>query len=135
MCTLCKLAQDLWQWTIDRQLHLIAVHVPGWDNHDCKVDVLSLKLLHSTPEWELPLPLFAQPSAAVHVWVPLASHLYAARHYARLPQCVSWKPDPLAVATNASGTPAVEWENAYAFPPLSLVGRCLGRVRRERIGV
>ena len=126
---LCKLAEDLWQWAIDHELHLIAVHVPGRDNH--QADALSRKLLQTTTEWEIPLPLFAKIAAAVSV--PLILDLFAARHNARLPQYVSWKPDPLALATDAFSIPAVKWENAYAFPPFNLVGRCLIRVRQERI--
>ena len=44
---------------------------------------------------------------------------------------MSWRPDPYAMATNAFKASWVDLQ-AYAFPPFSLIGRCLQKVRQER---
>lgn len=45
---------------------------------------------------------------------------------------MSWKPDPGAVATDALSQ---TWNQVkgYAFPPFSLIGRCLSKVKREQV--
>ena len=58
--------------------------------------------------------------------------LFASRLSAQLPRCMSWKPDPGAVATDALSQPWGDNSN-YAFPPFSLIGRCLSKIRREEV--
>ena len=60
--------------------------------------------------------------------MPISENL-APRKYPAI-RYVSWHPDPFAVATDAF---QISWQGelGYAFPPFSLVGRCLTKVRRE----
>ena len=65
-------------------------------------------------------------------WGPLQVDLFAARHNAQLPQYFSFKPDPGAVAVDPF---AQDWLNLtpYAFPPFLMVGRCLQKIREEKV--
>lgn len=56
--------------------------------------------------------------------------LFASRLNNQLPRFVSWHPDPFAIETDAF---QISWQEelGYAFPPFSLVGRCLQKVREE----
>ena len=50
----------------------------------------------------------------------------------QLPQYFSFKPDPGTVAVDAF---AQDWSNLtpYAFPPFLMVGRCLQKIREEKV--
>ena len=124
---LCRLAQDIWQWAIHRKLNLMAVHVPGVDN--IRADFQSRHFRNVTTEWMLDMDVF---QGLTEMFRPLRIDLFAARHNAQLPDFVSWKPDPLAMATDAFSCPHL-WEEAYAFPPFNLVGLCLQTISRARV--
>ena len=57
--------------------------------------------------------------------------LFASRLNAQLPIYVSWMPDPTAWAVDAF---TLDWGrmNFYAFPPFSLVPRCLQKIRQDK---
>jgi hypothetical protein len=57
--------------------------------------------------------------------------LFAATWNRQLPQFVSWIPQPNASAVNAF---SLRWTDlhAYAFPPFTLIPRCLSKIKRER---
>ena len=57
--------------------------------------------------------------------------IFATRLNHQLPQYVSWRPYPFAMAMDAF---QVCWTNVegYAFPPFPLLGRCLQKVRQEQ---
>lgn len=124
---LCQLAQEIWQWAAHRQLNLVAFHVPGVDN--VRADFQSRHFQTATTEWMLSMEIF---QCLAEVYHPLNVDLFAARHNAQLPDYVSWKPDPLAQATDAFSCSHL-WEDGYAFPPFNLVGLCLQTVRQARI--
>ena len=65
-------------------------------------------------------------------WGPLQVDLSAARHNAQLLQYFTFKTDPGAVAVDAF---AQDWSNLtpYAFPPFLMVGRCLQKIREEKV--
>lgn len=58
--------------------------------------------------------------------------LFASRLFHQVPSYMSWKPDPGCLAVDALQQP---WGNhyRYAFPPFSLIGRVLAKVRREKV--
>ena len=45
---------------------------------------------------------------------------------------MSWRPDPGSIATDALSQPWMEIRG-FAFPPFSLIGRCLSKVKREKM--
>ena len=63
---------------------------------------------------------------------PCQIDLFASRLTAQLKTYMSWRPDPGVVATDALSQ---SWNQikGYAFPPFSLIGRCLTKVRREQV--
>jgi hypothetical protein len=50
----------------------------------------------------------------------------------QLPQFVSWRPDHLAVHSDAF---SISWQNrqGYAFPPFALIGRCIQQVMTQNV--
>lgn len=57
--------------------------------------------------------------------------LFATKENAKVSSFVSWHFDPLAHAVDAF---SIKWtdHNLYAFPPFSLIGRCLQKVEQEQ---
>ena len=80
-------------------------------------------------EWKLKKAVFKQVIAQLgHCNVDL----FASRLTTQLSKYMSWKPNPGAIATDALSQP---WDQmkGYAFPPFSLIGRCLDKVHREKV--
>ena len=69
-----------------------------------------------------------------HLLGPLSIDLFASRLLAQLPLYVSWKPEPLAMGTDAF---SMDWSNLpgkiYANPPWGLIGRVLSRAHSQRV--
>ena len=124
---LCHLAQEIWEWALSRSLVLVAVHVPGKSN--TVADHQSRHFQRTPSDWMLNPALFRELETLLG---PFKVDLFAARHNAQLKSYCSWSHDPWAIATDAFSMPAL-WENAYAFPPFHLVGRCLRLVREFRV--
>ena len=65
---------------------------------------------------------------------PLSTDLFANRLSSQLPVFVSWRPDPLAVATDAF---TQDWntlpEKLYATPPWGLIGRVLSQAHSQGV--
>jgi hypothetical protein len=81
-----------------------------------------------TSNWKLNHEIFTQIS---NMWGPFRIDLFADRLNCQVNKFVSWKPDPLALATDAF---QIQWrgEQAYAFPPFCLIGRCLAKIQKEQ---
>ena len=48
-------------------------------------------------------------------------------------QYVSWQPDPYSFAVDAFSISWSEYTNVYAFPPFSLVGPVLTKLRQDKV--
>lgn len=61
---------------------------------------------------------------------PIKLDLFEKRLNAQVKDCVSWKPDPMTVATDAF---MIKWTDrqAYAFPLFCLIPRCLAKIGKE----
>ena len=74
-------------------------------------------------EWKLCPQIFQRINAQ---FGPLLTDLFASRLYNQHPTFVSWKPDPLALATDGF---SLVWsdlpQKIYANPPWGLIGRIL----------
>ena len=124
-CSLCLLAIELWEWCIQRGIHLSAAHIPGEDN--LVADFLSRgKFLPS--EWTLN-PLIFQKICQVLVPRPdidlFASTLnfQLPKYCARCRDPHAWKVD--ALSFRWSGLPL------YAFPPFLILPTVLEKVAQE----
>jgi len=122
---LSKLAIQLWQWCLERNLSLSAAHLPGVSNYVADEES---RTIQSSAEWRLDQKMFCQ---ILKILGECNVDLFASRLNAQLEQYISWRPDPGAVGTDAFQLP---WDkySGYAFPPFCLIGRCLRKVREER---
>ena len=110
----CQLvAREIWLWAKERHIWLSADHIAGSDN--IIADFKSRNFKENT-EWKLSPEVFHKATAT-----------------SCCPECdlfASWFPEPGSWIVNAFSIPwwAIKF---YAFPPFSLIGRTLAKVRRE----
>ena len=62
---------------------------------------------------------------------PTPMDLFASRLSSKLPQYVSWRPDPAAMACNAFSLDWSQWKG-NVNPPWNLIGKVLAQVRSQR---
>ena len=122
---LASLAKNLWEWCLEHQIVLEAQHIPGILNIEADRE----SRIFVDNDWKLAPQVFDNLN---HVWGPLEVDLFATRLSKQLPRFVSWRPDPEAESLNAW---AQDWSKyrGYAFPPFSLVGRCLKQVQTQSV--
>lgn len=103
---------------------LSASHIPGSKN--VEADRESRNTNDST-EWSLSITVY---NNICQVWGPLQIDLFALRLNFKVPHYVSWRPDPGAEFTDAF---SFSWGPYYfyAFPPFSLITRCLQKIEEE----
>ena len=119
------MATIIWEWCIQRNIWLSATHIPGSDN--IQADKESRALRDST-EWSLSQEAFN----AIHDrWGPFDIDLFASRLNFKVPQYVSWRPDPGAQFINAF---LMDWKPHYfyAFPPFSVIANCLQKIEQDQ---
>ena len=123
---LASLAKNLWEWCLERQIVLEAQHIPGILNIEADRES---RIFVDNNDWKLAPQVFDNLN---HVWGPLEVDLFATRLSKQLPRFISWRPDPEAESLNAW---AQDWSKCrgYAFPPFSLVGRCLKQVLTQSV--
>ena len=122
---LSNLAIQLWQWCLERNLTLVAEHLPGVDN--CIADEES-RTIHSTTEWKLQRSTF---QLLIQTFGTCDVDLFATRLNTQLEKFVSWRPDPEAIGADALQLTWTNWKG-YAFPPFCLIGKCLKKVREDK---
>ena len=123
---LASLVFEIWQWCLQRQIHLSAQHIPGV--HNVAADEES-RVDRDMSDWKLSPAVFSQLN---NTWGPFEVDLFATLLTNQLPRFVSWRPDPEAEATDAF---TQNWSliKGYAFPPFNLVGRCLAQMRDQKV--
>jgi len=122
------LTRDLWMWSLERNIHITAVHLPGVLNTIADTD--SRQMLDRT-DWNLNPMIFQSIN---HLYGPLDVDLFASRLSTQCPLYFSWRPDPFALATDAF---LQDWtaRKCYANPPWNLVGRVLALVQSQQVQV
>ena len=80
-------------------------------------------------EWMPDHNLFEQITK--HLGLPVAN-LFASRVNHQIPEFVSWRPEPEAIATDAFNTPW-DFPLTYLFPPFYLIPMCLRKVMQEQV--
>ena len=116
---LASLVYEIWQWC----LHHSTAH--SWHLQQCGRQGIQsgqrLVRLETRPN------SLCSPQRAVG---SIGGGLFATQLTNQLPRYVSWRPDPEAEATD---TFSQDWSQirGYAFPPFSLVGRCLSQVQEQ----
>lgn len=119
---LTRIAHELWSWCWARGISVRAQHIPGHMNTEA--DQASRRVMDAS-SWKLCPFTFSRVNC---LWGPVHTDLFAdfsnhqVRHY------YSWKPDPQAAAVDALSQ---DWtgQGLYAFPPFSLVSRCIAKLQ------
>ncbi len=114
---LMSLTKNLWPWCMERNIMLQAQHLPG------RLNVVAdeeSRTLTDRSDWSLDCAVFGQLDA---LWGQLRVDLFASR-LTKQSVFFSWRPDPLAAATDAF---LQQWRSlaALANPPWNLVGKTL----------
>jgi ribonuclease HI len=119
---LCALLWRILTWCHQRNISLIARHIPGCLN--VIADQLSRRGQALHTEWSLHPQIF-QDICQIHGSPRI--DLFATRFNHKLPLFVSPVPDPLAIAVDAM---SMDWagEYVYAFPPLACIPQVLNKL-------
>lgn len=124
---LCNsVARQLCLWCYKRNIWLSATHLAGILN--VQADRES-RLNHDNSEWQLNKKCFDR---VTQIWGRPSIDLFATRLNNQVPQYVSLRPDPYAVAINALSINWGQYPLSYIFPPFCLVGKILQKVQLDR---
>ena len=106
---LTDLAKALWMWALSKDIVLSVELIPGDLNDVADAESRSMK---DRTEWKLHSKLFR---VIDQQWGSLEVDLFASRLSNQLPRYFSWRPDPLAEATDAFSQ---QWQQfrGYAYP-------------------
>lgn len=121
--SLNKIAKQIWEWCIPRNLWLFAEYVASKENPADEGSRLS----NLDTEWELAGYAFRRITAGLGV--PILD-LFASRINFKCKKYCSWERDADAIAINAF---TISWRDDfwYAFPPFSLINRILKKIKEE----
>jgi len=122
---LCQLVLTIWDWCIQRDVYLVAEHLPGKDNITADRESRSTR---DRCNWMLNPQVFQKIQWQMG---PLQIDLFASRLKKQLPNFYSWRPDPEAIATDAFNQ---DWEG-FANPLWCLIARCLSQINRQKARV
>ena len=123
---LSRLAVEIWNWCIERNLTIHAEHHPGIEN--VRADWESRHRTDSS-DWKLNRDVFLQLENKLG---PFSIDMFASRTNAQLLLYCSWKPDPAAVTVDGL---SISWKghHPYMFPPFVLIPRCLSKLHEEKV--
>ena len=121
---LVGIAKQLWEYCLQRNLMLTAEYLPGSKN--VQANRLSRDFPDSS-DWRLDPVVFKSLNSR---W-PCKVDLFASRWNRQLPQFISWKTDPDAMAVDAF---SIQWVGmkTFMFPPFSMINRCLAKILQEK---
>ena len=120
--TLSNLAVELWNYALNRNLIISAIHIPG------KLNVLAdhkSRIFKDSIEWMLKPNIFMGEVARL---VRPDIDLFASRVNHQIPEFVSWRPEPNAMAIDAFNL-TWNYHLSYLFLPFSLIPLCLKKYR------
>ena len=119
-------AKEIWEFCKENDMFITCAHIPGIEN--VVADRESRKE-HKQSEWMLNKNLFH--FALSYFNVPVDIDCFATRVNAQLEKYVSRHPDPYASVIDAF---SFNWkdQNVYVFPPFSLIGRVLQKLRVDK---
>ena len=123
--SLLAIVTKIFTWADQHDITLSACHIPGRLNVDAD---RASRTLNVDTEWMLSPQVF---NRLCHQFRTPDIDLFATVLNAQLPIFASWKPDPQAKFVDAFMTP---WNNyclTYAFPPFSMIGRTLQKIRTD----
>ena len=115
----------IWHWCIESDLWVSATHIPGIEN---TVADYESRHFNDRGEWSLNDDIFHRLEIEFGV---MEIDLFASRINAKCPKYVAWCRDPQALFIDAFSR---SWSDfySYIFPPFSLIGRVLQKIRAEQ---
>ena len=119
------MATLIWDWCLKQNIWLSATHIPGSKNIQAGK---ASRVLKECTERSLSQEVF---NAMQERWGKCDIDLFASRLNFKIPQYVSWRPNPGAQFINA---PLMNWKPPYfyAFPPFSLLATCLQKIEQDQ---
>ena len=123
---LTSIAKEIWDFLLKKQIKITAEYLPGVLNTQADI---AYRHFHDSSKWLLSPQVFQQ---ICQVWGRPDMDLFASRLFHQVPAYMAWRPDPYSQATDALQQ---KWSHLspYAFPPFSLVGRVVAKVRAEKV--
>lgn len=123
--SLNKIASAIWSWCESRNIYVFASYINTSEN--ITADFLSRSKFLNT-EFELNQKYFRRIS---HLFGKPNIDLFASHTNKKCKVYMSWFPDPDCVSVDAF---TVNWNKYYfyAFPPFSLIGRVLQKIKQDR---
>ena len=120
-----ELEFEIWSWCRERDIWLIAVHLPGRLN---TLPDEKSRVFDDKTEWMLNVEIFRE---VVNHFVEPDIDLFASRLNFQIKRYVAWMPDPDAWCIDAF---ALNWSKFrfYAFPPFSILNRVLRKIELDR---
>ena len=123
---LCDLALKLWEFCVNRNISISAVHIPGI--HNTRADKLS-RLDESDHDYYLSSSMFSSLSQAISF--PLKLDAFASRLNYKISNYISWHKDPFSSLVNAF---SLKWsKHIYLFPPIPLIDRVLNKFINDNV--
>ena len=120
-----QISKEIWDWCIKRNIWISAEHLPGSQNIEADRES---RIFHDNTEWMLDSNIFLVISDRLG---KSNIDLFASRLNNQIFPYVSWKPDPGALFIDAFYCNWADYD-FYAFPPFSLVSRCLQKVEMDK---
>lgn len=119
------IARNIWNWALEREIHISAAHIPGVCN--VQADSLS-RTFNDDLEWALSKETFM---LIQKTFGNTDIDLFASRLNNQLPKYVSRFPDPAAFAVDAF---SLIWNDYFyfIFPPFSLIPKILQKLKVDR---
>ncbi len=120
-----KLAREIWQWCLNKNIWVSAAHLPGVENVEADYES---RHFNDRCEWSLDKGIFHR---LIEIYGRPEIDLFASRLNAKCHRYVAWQRDPQAEFIDAFSRP---WTNLYAyiFPPFSLIGRVLQKIKKDQ---
>ena len=121
------ITKQIWALCITQSNWLSATHLPGCENVEADAES---RIFNDRTEWMLDPQVF---KGITQKFGNPEIYLFASRLNKQCAKYASWRPDPEALFVDAFW---VKWNNLffYAFPPFSLIGRCLEKVHANKAG-
>lgn len=116
-----EISRTIWQWCEERRLHIYASYIKSKDNTEADQESRHSNI---DTEWSLSQSGFDE---IVNVFGNPQIDLFATRLNSKCYRYVSWKRDPSAFDIDAF---TLDWNLHffYAFPPFSLILKCLRKI-------
>ena len=121
-----KISRNIWLWCIENGIWLSCSHIPGKSN--IEADKKS-RLFNDQTEWKLKETIFQKITEKGGI---PDIDLFASRLNFQIKKFCAWKSDPLASFIDAFTLNWNDFNSVYIFPPFSLLGSCVQKIRMEK---